>query len=136
MKIRKETLFDRLRNRLPASEARQAIRAFRHAKKRLEIDYMTVKELSELTERYRTAARLACNAVREWSVREAVFKMDAVYRQREHELLQAQARDAIALYQDVKRDYIEIRKLALAQIPNDWKAQCYPALPRVASKSE
>lgn len=124
MKILKETLYDRLRNRLPSGDARKAIKALKHARHRLHIDYMTVKELSELTEHYRTLARTACNAVREWEVRDAVQKMDQAFRERERELLRAQAFDAIALYNDVKRDYIEIRELAMAQlVSNDDKAK-------------
>ena len=114
MKLYKETLFDRLRNRLPTSEARKAIRALKKAKYRLNIDYMTVKEMSELVHRYRSSARVACNAVREWQVRDAVQRMDAAFRARELELLRAQARDAIALYQDAKRDYIDIHRLAMS----------------------
>lgn len=122
MKIYKETLYERLRNRLPQSDARKAIRALRHARNRLHIDYMTVKELSELTEHYRTLARTACNAVREWELRDAVQKMDQAFRERERDLLRAQALDAIALYQDVKRDYIELRNLAMAQLTSNDSA--------------
>ncbi|MCQ0990347.1 hypothetical protein [Jiella marina] len=116
MKILKETFFERLRNRLPANDARRAIKAFRRAKHRLDIDYMTVKELSELRERYRTSAMLACRAVKEWEVRHAVRRMQDVYRDRERQILYAQAREAVSIYRDIKQDYVDFYEIAMHQV--------------------
>jgi hypothetical protein len=117
MKILKETFFDKLQNWLPPAEARQAIKAFQRAKHRLDIDYMTVKEMSELVERYRMNAKLACRAVKEWEVREAVRRMQEVYRLREREFLLTHARNAVSIYRDAKQDYLDFHEIAMRQIP-------------------
>lgn len=114
MKLPKESLFDRFRNRLSPANANRAIKALRHARKRLEVDFFVVKEMSELEERYRKKAKLAINALREWEVREAVKYMNDVYRQRERDVLKTQAHDAVYLWSDIRRDHREIRDLAIA----------------------
>jgi len=115
MKYPKETLFERIQNRMKASEARKSIKALRHARYRLDIDYMTVKELSELEERYRQNARLAINALREWDVRDAYQKIDLAFRRRERHLLEGQAKEAVSLWMDARRDYRELRDFAMVQ---------------------
>lgn len=117
MKVLKETFFERLRNRLPQAEAKRAIKAFKRAKHRLDIDYMMVKELSELMERYRMNAQLACRSLKEWEVRQAVRKMEDAYYVRERQNLYIQAREAVSIYKDVKQDYLDFCEIALHQIP-------------------
>lgn len=132
MKKQKETFFDRLTNRLPEHEARKAIKALHHARNHLGIDHQSIRIFSDLTKRHRTMARVACNGVREWSEREAVFKIEAAYRKREYELLRRQALDAISLYQDAKQDYIDLKALDLERHPDDWEEYFHADLPKVA----
>lgn len=114
MKVHKESLFDRFVNRLSPANASRAIKAMRHARHRLEIDYMAVKEMSELEERYRQKAKNAIQALRQWEIREAVQNMNDVYRQREYEVLKGQAHEAVILWHDIRRDHREIRDMAFA----------------------
>ena len=113
MKLPRESLWDRLINRLPANDALRAIKAMNHAKHRLNVDYMVVKEMSELMEHYRIHAQVSINALREWDVRDAVQKMNKVYRLRERGFLEAQARSAVSLWLDARRDYRDLRNLAM-----------------------
>jgi hypothetical protein len=129
MRILKETFFDRLQNRLAPGEARRAIKAFQRAKHRLDIDYMTVKEMSELVERYRMNAQLACRAVKEWEVRESVRRMQEVYRLREREFLHSHARNAVSIYRDAKQDYLDFHEMAMRQIPVPDFPRSEPDLP-------
>ena len=112
----KETFVDRLRNRLSPSHARRAIKAFRPVNGKIKIDYLVVKEMSELEERYRTKARHAIQALRAWEGGDALRHMNAVYLRREREFLVSEAQNAVSLWADIRRDYREIRDMAIAEI--------------------
>lgn len=113
MKVLKENLWDRLVNRLPANDAMHVRRVLKRAGCREEIDYMAVKELSELVDAYQCQARMAIRDYRRWRVRENVQRMTAVVRAREGAILRQNAREIAGLYLDARRDYNDLIDVAM-----------------------
>ena len=114
MKIPKETLFERIRNRLGPANAVKTILTLQKAGYRAEIAYMAVKEASELVDRYKLEARSAIRHLRVWEATEAVRLMMAPSRQQHGQMLARQARAASALYLDARRDYMDLVELSIA----------------------
>lgn len=113
MKILRESLWDRLINRLPANDAQRIARVLKRAGCQEEIDYMAVKAMSELVEAYQAEARLALRSYRRWRVRQDIQQLAAVVRDREGEILRRDAREKAGLYLDARRDYDDLIALAM-----------------------
>jgi len=113
MKVIKETLWQRLVNRLPANDAARVKRILKRAGACEEIDYMTVKALSEMVESYQLRARTAIRDYRRWRAREGVQHLAAAGRAREGAVLRHMARESAGLYLDVRRDYNDLIDLAM-----------------------
>lgn len=113
MKIIKENFWDRIMNRMPANDADRARRVLKRAGCLEEIDYMSVKALSELVELYEREARLAIRTYRQWEVRENVYKFAASVRSREGHILRRDAQEKAGLYRDAKQDYLDLIELAM-----------------------
>lgn len=124
MKILGETLFERIQNRPAPANAVRVIKTLERAAARREIDYMTVKEASELIDRYKLEARIAIRAYRKWTTRNVVTEMLTPLNDHQGRILHKYARASAALYIDAMRDYRDL--LRLASLPYR-DARFYPA---------
>lgn len=113
MKILKETLFERIRNRMAPANAVHVIKTLERAAARQEIDYMTIKEASEMMQRHKLEARSAIRAYRRWSARSAVTLLLSPLKDRQQRVMLQYARDAASLYLDAMRDYRDLCRLAM-----------------------
>ena len=113
MKIIKETMWDRLFNRLPANDARKVTRVLKRAGCVATPDYLDVKAMSELVERYRDKTTRALEEFRRWQIQEGAQAMATVVRKREGELLRKRAMECASLYWDARRDYRDIVDIAM-----------------------
>lgn len=114
MKMLRETFFERLCNRLGPRTALKVM-ANLHRARRSGIDYMVVKEASELLERYRHEMRSAVRSYRQWQACEAVTQALSPLRAQEGRQLQAHARALTHLVLDARRDYKDLCELAIAR---------------------
>jgi hypothetical protein len=119
MKILKETLFERIRNRLAPANAVRTIAALQRAAHSGEIEYMAVKEASEMLARYKIEAQYAIRTYRSWQARTAVKSVLEPLKDQEGRILHQHARNAVSLYADAKRDYTDLWQLALRAAAND-----------------
>lgn len=113
MKILKETLWDKLANRLPANDARREARVLKRAGCLATPDYLDVKAMSEVMEDCREKTWEALKDYRRWQLQESARHLSATVRQREGELLKQRALDCAGLYWDARRDYADLIELAL-----------------------
>ncbi len=112
MKLPTETFFERIRNRLKPEEANRVIRTLKKAAGQHRIDYMAVKEASELLDRARRAARLSIQDYRQWEAHEAVISALQPTRAETGRQLREQARVKASLYLDAMRNYRDLVRLA------------------------
>jgi hypothetical protein len=111
MKILKETLIERLRSRLAPAHAVKMIYTLQRATRHSGIDYMAVKEASEMVERYKNDAKLAIRQLRRWETRKAPGSADKSAL--EGRILKNMARQNAAHYLDARREYHDLVALAL-----------------------
>ncbi len=107
MKILKETLIERLRSRLAPAHAVKMIYTLQRATRQSGIDYMAVKEASEMVERYKSETKLAIRQLRRWESRKAPESLA------EGRILKTIARQNAAHYLDARREYHDLVALAL-----------------------
>lgn len=119
MKILKETLFERIRNRMAPANAVRTIAALQRATNTGDIEYMAVKEASEMLARYKLEAQIAIRTFRSWQTRTAVKAVLEPLKDQEGRILQQHARNAVSLYADAKRDYSDLWQLAMKAAAND-----------------
>lgn len=84
-----------------------------------EIQYLEVKQMGEILERYRTRVRHMLRNLKEWQLRYARCKgdeLEQVYTSYEGIFIRNQLRDAWQLYVTVNRDYHEMRRAYLASL--------------------
>ena len=110
----KETLFERIKNRFSRENAVEIITELQRAKSQQTIDYMAVKEASEMVDRYKLHAKLAIRAYRRWKTRMVLRQINRATLDQEGRLLREAARNASSLYLDARRDYIDLQTMALA----------------------
>ena len=113
MKILKETIWERLMNRLPANDARRVSRVLKRAGCVATPDYLDVKAMSELVEDYRHKTWKALTDFRRWQIQEGARALSASVRQREGELLRKRAVECASLYWDARRDYNDLMDIAM-----------------------
>ena len=113
MKILKETFFERLRSRMGPASAIKAIAQVQRAARQEQIDYMTIKEASEIVQHYKLQARCAIRSYRRWTDRQATSSILEDLVAEKGRLLRDTARSQTSLYQKAKRDYLELVDLAL-----------------------
>jgi len=114
MKILEQTFFERLRNRMAPKNAVAVIALLQRAAANETIDYMAMKEASELVERYRLEARVAIRQYRRWQTRRAVAEALEPLTSQEGRIALGNARAAASLYIDAMRDYRDLHRLAMA----------------------
>jgi hypothetical protein len=122
MKLRNETLWEKLYNRLPANDAAKAARVLARSGCDGAVDYMSVKALSKLVETYRASTRAAIRNYRRWCVAESLCKFSAAVRAREGDLLRQYAMDQAALYLDTRRDYRDLVEIAMRPYRGESKS--------------
>ena len=115
MKLLKETLFDRIRNRLAPPNAVKVIKNLKRASGRAELSYMEIKEASQYVERYKIEAKAAMKAWRSWNTRAAVSELVGALRLQEGRILRSDAVAKASLYLDAQRDYRDLVNLAMGQ---------------------
>lgn len=113
MKIIKETLWDRLMNRLPANDAQRDMRVLKRAGCVATPDYLDVKAMSELVEEYRGRTLKALDDYRRWELQESAQRLSATARRREGELLRRRVFECASLYRDVRTDYADLVEIAM-----------------------
>ena len=114
MKILKETLLERIRNRFAPANAVRIITDLHRATRAGVIDYMVFREASEMVDRYKLEARHAIKAVRRFQLRMAAREINRPTLEQEGRILISQARATIALYRDARNDLNDLLALALA----------------------
>jgi hypothetical protein len=119
MKILRETLFERIRNRMAPANAVRTIAALQRAAIAGDIEYMAVKEASEMLARYKLEAQIAIRTFRSYQARAAVKAVLEPLKDQEGRILQQHARNAVSLYADAKRDYTDLWQLAMKGAAND-----------------
>ena len=115
MKVMKETLFERIRNRFEPAEAAEIIEALLRATEREEIGHRSVVEASEMVERIKLEARCAIRAYRVWRTHQVVREMHRATYDQEGRYLRDAARNLSSLYLDVRRDYQDLVALSIAK---------------------
>lgn len=115
MKLLQETLFERIRNRMAPANAVKVITALQRVSGG-GVDYLAVKEASEMVERYKLEARIAIRQYRKWQLRGASHILTAPHHAQHGRILLQAARDSAALYLDAHRDYLDLVSLALMKI--------------------
>lgn len=132
MKILRETFFERIQNRMMPENAIRVITRLQKASANRTIDYMDLKEASEMLARYRTEARIAIRTYRRWQSRRRSAEMLAPLQQgrawenrqliaevlephtsEEGRILLQQARAQASLYLNAYRDYRDLFELAM-----------------------
>jgi len=119
MKNITENLWDRLFNRLPASEANEAIRILKQGGSYKDIDIFTLKEIEHQVDHHREHAKKALIAYRQWKKGRQVRRFMAVLRDREGEALRGHARNMASLFLDSRRDFADLSDRLMQSISND-----------------
>lgn len=123
MKNIKETLWDRLFNRLPATEANEAIRILKQGGSYKDIDVFTLKEIEHQVGHHREQAKNAIVAYRQWKKGRQVRRFMAVFRDREGDALRGHAKNMASLFLDSRRDFTDLSDRLLQSISNDAELQ-------------
>jgi len=123
MKNITETLWDRLFNRLPESEANEAIRILKQGGSYKDIDIFTLKEVEYQVVHHREQAKNALCAYRQWKKGRQVRRFMAVLRDREGEALRGHARNMASLFLDSRRDFADLSERLMQSISNDTELQ-------------
>ena len=118
-KLLKETFFERIQNRFSRENAVEIITELQRAKAQDTIDYMAVKEASEMVERYKLHAKLAIRAYRRWRTRMAMRQLHRATLDQEGRLLREAARSASSLYLDARRDWRDLQAMAIAEFQDE-----------------
>ena len=134
MKILKETFFERIQNRMMPENAIRVITRLQKASANRTIDYMDLKEASEMLARYRTEARIAIRTYRRWQSRQKSAALLAPLKDQqgriwenrqliaeilephtseEGRILLQQARAQATLYLNASCDYRDLFELAM-----------------------
>ncbi len=79
-------------------------------------DYMDVKAMSELQEKYRAQAMMAVWRLREWRKAQTRKPVDANLVELEGVFLQRQCEDAVKLYRQANKSYFRMYREAMAAI--------------------
>lgn len=79
-------------------------------------DYMDVKAMSELQEKYRAQAMMAVWRLREWRKGQTKKPVDANLVQLEGVFLQRQCEDAVKLYRQANKSYFRMYREAMSAI--------------------
>jgi hypothetical protein len=114
-----ENLWDRLFNRLPASEANEAIRILKQGGSYKDIDIFTLKEAECQVAHHRQQAKSAITAYRQWKKGRQVRRLFTVFRDREGAALRIHARNMASLFLDSRRDFTDLGQRLMASIAND-----------------
>ena len=114
MKLMRETIIERIRNRMAPANAVRVITSLNRARRAGGVDYMVFKEASEMVERYKLEARHAIRAVRRLQLRVAMHDFNRPTLEHEGRLLIANARASIALYRDARRDLNDLLAVAMS----------------------
>ncbi|GEM_PF-5989572 len=123
MKNITETLWDRLFNRLPQSEANEAIRILKQGGSYKDIDIFTLKEAEYQVVHHRQMAKSAIIAYRQWKKSRQVRRLFSVFRDREGAALRIHARNMASLFLDSRRDFADLSKRLMQSISNDTELQ-------------
>ena len=123
MKSIKENLWDRLFNRLPATEANEAIRILKQGGSYKDIDVFTLKEIEHQVGHHREQAKNAIVAYRQWKKGYQVRRFMAVFRDKEGEALRSHARNMASLFLDSRRDFADLSDRLMQSISNDAELQ-------------
>ncbi|MEO0384194.1 MAG: hypothetical protein AAF234_11650 [Pseudomonadota bacterium] len=118
MDILKETLWDRLFNRLPENAANEAIRTLKRGGSFKDVDFLTLKEAEAQVAQYRDQAKAAIGAYRSWKTANTVKLMFGVFHNREGALLKAHARNLASLFLDARRDHADLTALLMHSVAN------------------
>ena len=86
----------------------------------LPTDYMEIKELSELTERFRAQAQFLIEQLKRWRRAEDARNQTTAYIALEGEFLARQVKDALHLYRSVHRHYHASYREAMRQIESRY----------------
>lgn len=119
MKTINETLWDRFFNRLPASEANDAIRTLKKGGTFQDVDFFTLKEAEQRVEDYRSKTKQAIVAFKAWKLRKTVHGLFSVFDDREGAHLRAHARAMASIYFDARRDHTDLTRLLMQSVSND-----------------
>jgi len=126
MTILTENLWERLFNRLPASEANEAIRVLKQGGSYKDIDIFTLKEAEQQVRRHRQQAKSAISAYRQWKKGRYVRRFFAVFADREGAALRGHARNMTGLFLDARRDYADLSSLLMKSLANDCASGVTP----------
>ena len=118
----KESLWERLFNRLPSSEANDAIRILKQGGSYRDVDFFVLKEAEQSVEQLRGRAKQAIAAYKGWKLEQAVSRYFAVFRQREGAHLKANARAMTSIWLDARKDYRDLTDLLMHSVANDQPA--------------
>lgn len=121
MKLLQETFFERIRNRMAPANAVKLI-AVLHKAKGQGVDYLAVKEASEMVDRYKLEARIAIRQYRTWQLRRPGHAIAEPHHAQHGRILLQSARAAASLYLDARRDYLDLVAFALAHIKAPFPA--------------
>lgn len=119
MKKYTENIWDRLFNRLPASEANEAIRVLKQGGSYKDIDFFTLKEAEQQVHHHREQAKKAIVDYRKWKTGQQLRRFFAVLRDREGAVLRGRARNMASLFLDARRDYSDLSHLLMESISSD-----------------
>ncbi len=114
-----ETLWDRILNRLPASEANDAIRILKQGGTFEDIDFFTLKEAEQRVQDYRFKTKQAILAFKAWKLQKTVHGLFGVFDDREGAHLRAHARAMASIYFDARRDHADLTRLLMKSVSND-----------------
>ena len=115
MNILKETLIERIRNRLAPPNAVKVIKTLQRFDKNRDIEMMAAKEASEMVDRYKMEARMAIRIFRQHQTRLALRDLSRSVLDQETRLLESAARAKCSLYLDAKRDYHDLMTMMIGR---------------------
>lgn len=127
MTKRYETLWDRFFNRLPASEANDAIRILKQGGTYKDVDFFTLKEAEERVAEYRLKAKAAIIAFKAWKMRRSIEGFFGVFSEREGAHLRAHARSMTSIWLDARRDHADLTHLLMQSVSNDAGVDSEPS---------
>jgi len=119
MNIFKENLWERIFNRLPESEANDAVRHLKAGGSYKDIDFFTLKAAEEQVEHHRLRFRDAMADYRAHKAGRSVQRFFAVFRDREGLFLREHARNMATLARDSRRDFHDLSNEIMKSIAND-----------------